>query len=130
MRVAPRRYGVRAVARQHPGAVVTMRRIALTAAALATAVVLSSCGQDRSTDGFAIVNHSDVDVTVEFTDGLTEVDVAPGHREVVEMPDCLGTAVVVMLDGYPDVHIDGSACTGSVLYVQEDHTAYIESMYA
>jgi hypothetical protein len=101
--------------------------VALLGALAATS--LSSCA-DRTPDGFAIVNDSDIAVTVEFVDGLNEVPVEPGHREVVRMDDCLGTAVVVTATGHPDVTLDGSACRGSVLYVLEDHTAFIESMYA
>lgn len=96
---------------------------------LASAVSVSSCS-DRSTEGFVIVNDSDVAVTVEFVDALHEVTVEPGHREVVRMDDCLGTAVMVTATGQPDDTLDGSACRGSVLYVLEDHTAFIESMYA
>jgi hypothetical protein len=76
------------------------------------------------------VNESDAAVTVVFVDGLEEVTVDPGHREVVLMGACLGTAVVVTAEGHPDVDIEGSACAGSVLYVFEDHTAGIVSMYA
>lgn len=46
------------------------------------------------------------------------------------MDDCLGTAVLVTATGQRDITLDGSACRGSVLYVLEDHTAFIESMYA
>jgi|GEM_PF-1658500 len=104
-------------------------RTVSAAVAVAVALTVGACA-DRSTDGFAIVNKSDTAVTVTFVDGLTEVTVEPGHREVVPMPECLGTAVHVAADGHPDVDIDGSACTGSVLYVEKDHSAGIESMYA
>lgn len=97
--------------------------------AAVSAVSVSSCS-DRSTDGFAIVNDSDITVTVELVGELDEVTVEPGHREVVRMDDCVGTAVVVTATGQADVTLEGSACRGSVLYVLEDHTAFIESMYA
>ena len=96
---------------------------------VACALALGACA-DRSSDGFAIINKSDTAVTVTFDGGLTEVTVEPGHRGVVSMPDCLGTAVHVDSEGHPDADIDGSACTGSVLYVEKDHSAWIESMYA
>ena len=101
----------------------------LGALGVGAATSLSSCAV-RTPDGFAIVNDGDIAVTVEFVDGLNEVTVEPGHREVVRMDDCLGTTVVVTATGQPDVTLDGSACSGSVLYVLEDHTAFIESMYA
>ncbi|GIG20889.1 hypothetical protein Cch01nite_16130 [Cellulomonas chitinilytica] len=100
-----------------------------SALAVAVALTLGACA-DRSRDGFAIVNKSDTAVTVTFVDGLTEVTVEPGHREVVRMPECLGTAVHVTAEGHPDVDIDGSACVGSILYIEKDHSAGIESMYA
>ncbi|GEL98136.1 hypothetical protein CTE05_16830 [Cellulomonas terrae] len=101
----------------------------LSILAAISAVIVSSCS-DRSTDGFAVVNNSDVAITVEFVDELHELTIEPGHREVVRMEDCLGTAVMVTATGQPDVTLDGAACRGSVLYVLEDHTALIESMYA
>ncbi|GEK23072.1 adenosylhomocysteinase [Cellulomonas xylanilytica] len=109
--------------RRRPGALV------LSVLAAVSAVSASSCS-DRSTDGFAVINDSDVAVTVEFVDELHELTVQPGHREVVRMDDCLGTAVLVTATGQRDITLDGSACRGSVLYVLEDHTAFIESMYA
>ncbi len=71
-----------------------------SALAVAVALTLGACA-DRSRDGFAIVNKSDTAVTVTFVDGLTEVTVEPGHREVVRMPECLGTAVHVTAEGHP-----------------------------
>ena len=65
-----------------------------------------------------------------FVDAFEEVTVDSGHREVVTVPDCIGTAVRVTAVGHPDVDIEGSACAGSVLYIEKDHTAGIESMYA
>lgn len=105
-----------------------MRRpLPLAVPLLATVAVLSGCS-DRSPDGFAVVNQSDTDVSVTLVDA-TDVEVGAGERAVVEMDDCLGTAVVVAADGHPAVEIDGPACVASVLYVRADHTAYISSMY-
>lgn len=104
-----------------------MRRLPALAALVVAAAVTAACS-DRSTDGFAVVNDSDADVTVTLVDGPV-VDVGAGHREVVEMDDCLGTGVVVTSDAHADVAIDGAACTGSVLYVREDGSAYVSSMY-
>ena len=111
------------------GSVNRLTAALLGALAVVAATGLSSCA-DRTPDGFAIVNDSDITVTVVFVDGLKDVTVDPGHREVVLMGACLGTAVVVTAHGHPDVKIEGSACAGSVLYVFEDNTAGIESMYA
>jgi hypothetical protein len=104
-------------------------RSALATLAALSAVTLTSCAE-RTPDGFSIVNRSDIETTVTFVDAFEDVTVDPGHREVVVVPDCIGTAVRVTAAGHPDVKIEGSACAGSVLYIEEDHSAYIESMYA
>ena len=72
-----------------------------------------------------IVNDSDTAVVVNIVDG-TEVAVESGHRKDVTMDACLGTAVVVIAQGHPDVEMRGAACAGTVLYVRKDHSAYIK----
>lgn len=104
-----------------------MRRPFALAVLIAAVAVTASCS-DRTSDGLAIVNDSDTDVTVTVIDG-PEIAVGSGRREVVEMDDCLGTAIVVAAEGHPDVTIDGAACAASVLYVRGDHSAYISSTH-
>ena len=101
----------------------------ISALAVLTRRSLSACS-DRSTDGFAIINRSDIEVTVVFVDAFEEVTVEPGHREVVSTEGCIGTSVVVEMAGESDETFEGSACTGSVLYVDEDRTLDFQSMYA
>lgn len=105
-----------------------MRRSHSLAAILFLVVAGTASCSDRTSDGFAVVNDSRSVVTVVLV-GRLEMTVRAGHRKVVETDNCLGTGIVVKVEGNPDVDIPGAACTGSVLYVREDYSAYVESLY-
>jgi len=96
--------------------------------AVVVAVALTAACQDKSVDGLAIINHSDTDVVVNIVDG-TEIAVESGHRKVVPMDSCLGTSVIVTAEAHDDVEMPGAVCVAEVLYVREDHTAYVAAVF-
>ncbi len=107
-----------------------VRRVVLQGAAAALlAAALSSCGSDRDTSGFTVVNESAVTITARLTGTTTEVTVGPGEQDLIVTDTCLGGGVDVTSDAGSVAELSGAACPAEVLRVLDENSAVIEDLF-